>query len=172
MYFVTINLGEHYLSTILKSLKDMKTQSEKALNQVSDYNKFQWRPNEESNNLSILIRHFAGNMKSRWTDIFNSDGEKSSRKRDSEFDETLEVDKELLMKDWNEGWEITLKTISELKNVDLMRTIYIRNEAHTLVEAINRQLLHYAAHFGQIMYLVKLIVDDSWQTLSIAKKKQ
>ena len=110
-------------------------------------------------------------MKSRWTDIFNSDGEKASRKRDSEFDETLEVDKELLMNDWNEGWEIALKTISELKNVDLMRTIYIRNEAHTLVEAINRQLLHYAAHFGQIMFLVKLIVNESWQTLSIPKKK-
>lgn len=169
---MTVDLGEHYLENILKSLSKMKEQSEKAFTQVSDYQKYQWSPNQESNNLSVLIRHFAGNMKSRWTDIFNSDGEKASRKRDSEFDETLRVDQEQLMNDWNEGWEITLKTISELKSEDLMRTIYIRNEAHTLVEAINRQLLHYAAHFGQIMYLVKLIVDESWQTLSIARKKQ
>ena len=111
-------------------------------------------------------------MKSRWTDIFNSDGEKASRKRDSEFDETLIVDKEQLMKDWNEGWQVTFNTISALKSDDLMRTIYIRKEAHTIVEAINRQLLHYAAHFGQIMYLVKLIVDESWQTLSLPKKKR
>lgn len=169
---MTANLGEHYLSNVVKSLRDMKTNSEKAFNQISEYGKYQWRPNQESNNVSILIRHFAGNMKSRWTDIFNSDGEKASRKRDSEFDETLVVDQDQLMKDWNEGWEITLNTISSLTSDDLMRIIYIRNEAHTLVEAINRQLLHYAAHFGQIMYLVKLIVDDNWQTLSIAKKKR
>ena len=143
-------LGEHYLANILLSLRGMKKQSEKSLNQVTDYNKFQWKPNQESNNLSILIRHFAGNMKSRWTDIFNSDGEKDWRQRDSEFDESLWVDKDQLMKEWNEGWEITFKTISELQSDDLMRIIFIRNEPHTLVEAINRQLLHYASHFGTV----------------------
>ena len=169
---MSTELGEHYLLNILKSLKEMKINSEKALNQISEYEKYHWTPNQESNNLSILIRHFAGNMKSRWTDIFTTDGEKESRKRDVEFDETLRVDKEQLMKDWDEGWGITIKTISELTNEDLIRTVYIRKEPHTVLEAINRQMLHYYAHFGQILYLVKLIVNENWQTLSIAKKKQ
>lgn len=168
---MTAQIGDHYLSNILKNLESIKSQAEKAFNQVEAYDKFHWAPNLESNNLSVLIRHFAGNMKSRWTDIFNTDGEKTSRMRDSEFDENLRVEKEELMKDWNEGWNITINAISDLKNEDLLRTIYIRNEPHTVLEAINRQLFHYTAHFGQIMYLVKLIIDESWQTLSIPKKR-
>ncbi|MHA2028528.1 MAG: DUF1572 family protein, partial [Candidatus Kariarchaeaceae archaeon] len=148
-------IGEHYLATSLKMLQGIKKRAEKSLSQVADYDMYDWLPDNDSNSLSILVRHFSGNMKSRWSDIFNTDGEKASRKRDSEFDEFLKVDQDSLMKDWEEAWNITLDTISSLTSDDLMKTIYIRSEPHTVLEAISRQLDHYSAHLGQIIFIVK-----------------
>ena len=164
-------MGQHLLETVIDTLKKIKDRAEKSFSQVSDDNMFNWLPDQDSNSLSILIRHFSGNMKSRWTNFLTTDGEKDSRQRDSEFDESIKIDKQQLMQEWEEGWQITLDTISNLKNDDLMKVIYIRSQAHTVVEALLRQMDHYSAHLGQIIFIVKLITTDKWMTLSLPKKK-
>lgn len=165
-------IGEHFLKTTLETLIKIKERAEKAFNQVLDYNMFSWLPDKDSNSLSILIRHFSGNMRSRWTEFLTSDGEKESRQRDSEFDEFFKVDRTELLREWDAGWEITIKAISELKIDDLMKTVYIRSESHTVVEAIIRQMDHYSAHLGQIIFIVKLITTDNWKTLTLPKKRK
>jgi hypothetical protein len=109
-------------------------------------------------------------MLSRWTDFLTSDGEKPWRKRDEEFENTVN-NKEHLLKLWEQGWKVFLDTLTSLKESDLQRIIYIRNEGHTVMEAINRQLAHYPYHVGQIVYAAKLLKQTEWNTLSIAKNK-
>ncbi len=165
-------IGKHFLETSLETLNKIKDRAEKAFNQVLDYDMFSWLPDKDSNSLSILIRHFSGNMKSRWTDFLTTDGEKETRKRDSEFDEFITVDRTELIQEWDEGWDVTLNTISDLDVDDLMKTVYIRSEPHTVVEAIMRQIDHYSAHLGQIIFIVKLITTENWKTLTLPKKRK
>ena len=167
---MSAELSQHFLETTIDTLKKIKVRAEKSFSQVSDYNMFHWLPDKDSNSLSILIRHFSGNMKSRWTNFLTTDGEKDSRQRDSEFDEFVKLDQQKLMQEWEEGWQITLDTISNLKGDDLMKIVYIRTQAHTVVEALLRQMDHYSAHLGQIIFIVKLITTDNWKTLSLPKK--
>ena len=164
-------IGTHFVETSIDTLKKIKERAETAFNQVLDYDMFHWLPDNDSNSLSILIRHFSGNMRSRWTDFLTTDGEKATRQRDSEFDEFLKVEKTELLKEWEEGWQITLDTISSLRSDDLLKTVNIRSHPHTVVEAIFRQLDHYSAHLGQIIFIVKLITKDNWKTLTLPKKK-
>ena len=121
------------------------------------------------NSIAIIVKHMAGNMRSRWRDFLTSDGEKDDRHRDTEFEIHDSDSKESLMQKWEEGWALCFEAIKPLKPEDLEKTIYIRGDAHTVLEAINRQLTHYAYHVGQIVYLARHFAGAKWQSLSIPK---
>ena len=129
-----------------------------------------WQYNPESNSVAIIVKHLAGNMLSRWTDIFNSDGEKEWRNRDAEFVNNISS-REDLMAVWQKGWNCLFDTLSSLQESDLQKTIYIRNEPHTVIDAINRQLTHYASHIGQIVYIGKMVNNENWKSLSIPRNR-
>ena len=158
---------ESYLESIKKQFSYYRSLGEKTFDQVSDESLF-WQPNEESNSISMIVKHLHGNMLSRWTDFLNSDGEKEWRQRDQEFDNDIK-DREELIQQWNEGWNCLFEAINPLRADQLEDIIYIRNMGHTVLEAINRQLAHYSYHVGQIVFLGKLIQDGDWQSLSIPK---
>jgi hypothetical protein len=158
-----------YISSVIKQFEYYKQLGEKAMTQVSDEQLF-LIPSPESNSIAIIVQHLAGNMLSRWTDFLTTDGEKEWRNRDAEFEKVV-TNKEELMKVWNKGWEVFLNAINNLKSDDLEKIIYIRNQGHTIMEAINRQLAHYPYHIGQIVFLAKLLVSNPWQTLSIARNQ-
>ena len=135
--------------------------------QPEDYH---WKPDSESNSLAILMQHLAGNMLSRWTDFLTSDGEKITRNRDHEFMDSrpaIESLKEL----WEKGWTCFLDTLSTLTEADLLKTVTIRAEPHSVLQAINRQLTHYGYHIGQIVYLCKHLNSEHWKSLSIPRGK-
>ena len=116
----------------------------------------------------MIVKHLWGNMLSRWTDFLTSDGEKQWRQRDAEFENNIATREELLSK-WNEGWDCLFKTLDSLTTEDLDKEIYIRNEGHSVVEAINRQLAHYPYHIGQIVFIGKMVCDNNWTSLSIPR---
>jgi hypothetical protein len=128
-----------------------------------------WQYNQESNSVAVIVKHMWGNMLSRWTDFLTSDGEKEWRHRDEEFDGNPMSKKEILAK-WEEGWACVFNAIDPLSSEDMQKVVYIRNQGHTVEEAIQRQLAHYAYHVGQMVYLAKMIRGEEWQTLSIAKR--
>lgn len=142
---------------------------EKAMEQLTEEQLF-WQYNEESNSIAVLVHHLAGNMLSRFTDFLTTDGEKPWRNRDAEFINPFRS-REELMNRWNEGWECLLKTLEQLTAEDMERVIYIRNDGHTVIEAVNRQLAHYPYHIGQMVFIAKMLKNEDWQTLSIARNK-
>jgi len=160
---------ESYLNSVVKQFKYYKMLGEKAMEQLQDEQLF-WQYNEESNSIAILANHIAGNMLSRFTDFLIADGEKPWRNRDAEFTNPFNS-KDELMNRWNEGWECLLKTLEQLFDADLERIVYIRNDGHTVIEAINRQLAHYPYHIGQMVFIAKMLKNGDWQTLSIARNK-
>ncbi len=160
---------ESYLNSVVKQFKYYKMLGEKAMEQLQEEQLF-WQHNEESNSIAILVNHIAGNMLSRFTEFLTADGEKSWRNRDAEFTNPFN-NKEELMNQWEEGWACLLKTLEHLTNEDLERVVYIRNDGHTVVEAINRQLAHYPYHIGQMVFIAKMLKNEDWQTLSIARNK-
>lgn len=159
-----------YLQSVTKIFLQYKKLAENAIEQIETEQLF-IQPNENSNSIAVVIKHIAGNMVSRWTDFLTSDGEKPHRNRDGEFENDI-ADKKLLLFRWEEGWQVFLDTLYSLKPEDLQRTVYIRKEAHTVMEAINRQLAHYSYHIGQIVYAAKMLKKTEWKTLSIPKKKK
>ena len=163
----TNNSSEIYLKSIVKSFNGLKQLSDKALSQLAE-NNFHYTPDPESNSIAVIMKHIAGNMISRWTDFFTSDGEKQNRNRDSEFIDEFKTHEEL-MKFWERGWKCLFDAISPLTTEDLTKTVYIRREPHSVIEALNRQLSHYAYHTGQIVFLAKLMRSKEWKTLSIPK---
>lgn len=156
-----------YLDSVIKRFEDGKKLGEKGLAQVTDEGLF-WQYNSESNSIAMIVQHLAGNMFSRWTDFLTSDGEKAWRHRDSEFEATINNRAELIDK-WNEGWACMLNALSALTEDDLEKTVYIRNEPHAVVDAINRQLGHVSYHVGQIVFIAKMIAGDNWHSLTIPK---
>lgn len=126
--------------------------------------------NEETNSIATIVAHLGGNMLSRWTDFLTTDGEKEWRDRDVEFGHSLS-DKEQLLDKWNEGWNCLFHALDSLSPDQLEQIIYIRNEGHTVIEAINRQLAHYPYHVGQIVYAAKLLKKEEWNSLSIPRNK-
>jgi len=156
-----------YLASIIKQFQYAKSMADKSFAQLSD-EQLHWQPNEASNSIAIIVKHMAGNMLSRWTDFLTSDGEKSWRNRELEFEDTFSSREEMLAY-WEKGWACLFDAIEPLSKTDLERVIYIRNQGHTVVEAINRQLAHYSYHVGQIVYLARLIADQGWKSLSIPK---
>lgn len=156
-----------YLDSIRKEFAYYKMLGEKTLAQVPD-EKLLWQYNTASNSIAILVQHLWGNMLSRWTDFLTSDGEKEFRNRDAEFENDIKNREELTIK-WNEGWACLLDAVNALRTEDLDKVIYIRNQGHTVTEAVNRQLAHYAYHVGQIVFLGKMLAGDGWTSLSIPK---
>lgn len=156
-----------FLHSAIRQFEYYKQLGEKTIAQVEDEKLF-WQFNEESNSIAIIIYHLSGNMLSRWTDFLTTDGEKEWRNRDEEFVNGITTKNDLLKK-WNNGWQCLFDTLNSLSNDDLEKTIYIRNQGQTVVDAINRQLCHYSYHIGQIVFLGKMIVNDNWTSLSIPK---
>lgn len=163
------SIAEEYLRVIREDFEKTKAMGEKAIAQLSD-SELHWTPNEESNSVAIIIKHLSGNMISRWTDFLESDGEKPGRDRDAEFVDDI-TNREEIMNQWEEGWQTVFSVIESLRPQDLNRTVRIRHEPHSVIEAIQRQIAHYAHHVGQIVYIAKQIKNNEWQTLSIARGK-
>lgn len=161
--------SENFLQSARKEFNYYKSLGAKAMAQVPD-DKLFWQYNEESNSIGTLVKHLWGNMLSRWTDFMTTDGEKEWRQRDAEFENKV-TSREALIQKWEEGWACVFKAIDSLQPDDLTKIIYIRNQGHTVLEAINRQLAHYPHHVGQILFLAKMIVGSNWQSLSIPKNK-
>lgn len=164
---LTLYMKSDYLESIKKQFAYYKMLGEKTIEQLSD-EQLVWQYNAESNSIAMIIHHLSGNMISRWTDIFNSDGEKSYRNREAEFEE-ITPGREELLKMWDTGWKCLLETLEQLTDDDLDRIIYIRNMGHTVAEAINRQLAHYPYHVGQIVFIGKMLCNEKWHSLSIPK---
>lgn len=161
--------GEAFLGSVLSEFRDYKALGDKTFDQLEEKD-FHYQPNEECNSIATLIRHMHGNMLSRWTNFLTEDGEKEWRMRDDEF-EIHTVNKDALLKLWEEGWQLVFNTIGALKNEDLLSTVYIRDRPITVVAAINRQLTHYSSHIGQIILLGKILKGKNWQTLSVPRGK-
>ena len=153
----------------VKRFQYYKELAEKTFDQVSEEQLF-WKYNEESNSIATLVKHLSGNMQSRWTNFLTEDGEKSWRKRDSEFENDIQSKAEM-MKIWTEGWQVLFEALNQIKEETWNQTILIRGEKHTLLEAVLRQLAHYPYHIGQIIYIGKMVKDADWKTLSIAKNQ-
>ncbi|MBS1538772.1 MAG: DUF1572 family protein [Bacteroidetes bacterium] len=163
-------IGKHYLEVIIKNFRDMKSLADRAIVQLTDEQYFVSLDNGESNSIAIIMKHLAGNMLSRWTDIFTTDGEKPTRNRDSEFENTFTTSQEII-EYWEKGWYTLFDTLESLTSEDLLRSVTIRTEPHTVIEAIERQVYHYGSHVGQIIYLAKYLTGQNWKTLSIPRGK-
>lgn len=160
---------KNFLESSIKQFLYYKTLGEKAMMQVTDEQLFM-QLNEDSNSIATIVKHLSGNMLSRWTDFLTSDGEKEWRNRDAEFENEFSS-REALMVLWNKGWDCLLNTLKTLSENDMQHLVYIRNEGHTVTEAIIRQLCHYPYHVGQLIFAAKALKETHWDTLSIAKNK-
>lgn len=158
---------DSYLDSIRKQFEYYKLLGDKSFVQLTDQQLF-WQINPDSNSIAIIVKHLWGNMRSRWTSFLTTDGEKSWRNREAEFEADFETREELLEK-WNAGWTCLFEALDEISSKDLEKVIYIRNMGHTVVEALNRQLAHYAYHVGQIVYIARMLAGPAWQSLSIPK---
>lgn len=167
---MTTDLAAHYLEEARRQMRGHKRMGEGAMSQLRDEDFFVTL-DPESNSVAILVKHLAGNMRSRFTDFLTSDGEKPERFRDREFEVTSATTRADVMKWWEEGWSCVLGAIDGLKPEDVVRTVTIRGEPHTVLQAINRQIAHYAAHIGQIVFLAKHLRSNEWKTLTIPRGK-
>ncbi|MNK32242.1 hypothetical protein D3C87_506990 [compost metagenome] len=157
-----------YLDSIRSQFQYYKKLGEKAIEQLEPGQLFT-AYNDDSNSIATIVKHMSGNMLSRWTHFLTEDGEKPWRDRDEEFVQDIIVDKEDLMKKWEAGWACLYEALDSLRPDQLLEIIYIRNEGHTVMEAINRQLAHYPYHVGQIIYAAKLLKHGSWLSLSVPR---
>lgn len=165
-----MNFGKHYLENSISEFNKLKQLGDKSFSQIKDEDFF-WSPDEESNSIAIIVRHLSGNMISRWTDFLTTDGEKENRNRDEEFERIFYTDKDDVISRWEKGWKRLFETLESLTENDLMKEIKIRNEPHTVIAAINRQLAHYGYHIGQIVYIAKHLEGTGWKSLSIPRGK-
>jgi hypothetical protein len=164
------DLGAHYLDEVRRQFRGYKRMGEGAMSQLKDEELFVTL-DAESNSVAILVKHLAGNMKSRFSDFLTSDGEKPNRNRDQEFEMTPSTGRPEVMGWWEDGWTHVFSAVAALKPEDLLRTVTIRGEPHTVLQAINRQLAHYSAHVAQIIFLAKHLRSSEWETLSIPRGK-
>lgn len=156
-----------YLNSVIKQFEYYKNLGDKTFEQLR-FEELQQEFAEDSNSVSIIVKHIVGNMLSRWTNFLTKDGEKEWRLRDEEFQDTFKSKTELLAA-WDKGWDCLFEAIKPLNKQHLESIIYIRNQGHTVTEALNRQLAHYAYHIGQIVFLGKLLKGSQWDSLSIPK---
>ncbi len=159
--------GGIYLEETIRSLRGIKRQADSAMEQLNDKQFFAVL-DAESNSVAIIVKHMAGNMRSRFTDFLTADGEKPDRNRDQEFI-VADASRAEIMRTWEQCWQLVLDTVQGLDPDDLAREVMIRREPHTVLRAINRQLAHYALHTGQIIFLAKHWKGSEWKTLSVAR---
>lgn len=163
-------LAKHYLETAITEFRSMKKLAERALAQLSE-EEFFVMLDPESNSIAILVKHMAGNMRSRWVEFLTSDGEKPDRNRDQEFVLDQTTTREQVMQWWEQGWQHVFTALEPLQPEDAMRKVIIRHEPHTVVQAISRQTAHYAEHVGQIVFLAKHLKSADWVTPSVPRGK-
>lgn len=156
-----------YIDATTKQFLYYKSLADKTIDQLAE-DDLLYKYNEESNSIAMIIKHIAGNMLSRWTDFRTTDGEKEWRNRESEFADDI-TNKTDLINYWEKGWKVLLTALQSVTDDDLEEIIYIRNQGHTIIEAINRQLAHYPYHVGQIVYIGKMLANNKWQSLSIPR---
>ncbi|KPV60371.1 hypothetical protein QJ48_06135 [Paenibacillus sp. A3] len=164
-----IQLGDEFLKESILAFESMKKLADGTMSQLEDAH-FYETIDPESNSMELLIKHMHGNMISRWTDFLTTDGEKPDRNRDGEF-EVSRLPRTELLRLWEAGWERVFQALRSLTPEDVLRTVYIRGEAHTVLKAIQRQVSHYGYHVGQIVFLGKHLKSEHWQTLSIPRKR-
>lgn len=164
-----MNATSSYLESVKKQFLYYKMLGEKAMEQLTPEQLFV-TTNDDTNSIAVIVEHLSGNMLSRWTDFLTTDGEKETRNRDAEFENNLKT-KEELLDIWDKGWNCFLQALESLQPEQLSAIIYIRNEGHTVIEAINRQLAHYPYHIGQIVFYAKQLKKSEWNSLSIPKNK-
>jgi hypothetical protein len=164
------SLEQHYLADAIKTFRDYKKLAERAFAQIGDEDFFK-TIDEESNSIAVNIKHMAGNMLSRWTDFLTTDGEKRERDRDIEFVMLPGTTRDEMIGYWEKGWRCVFDAVEPLGPDDLMRTVTIRGQDHTVMQAINRQLAHYAYHAGQIVFLAKHFKSSDWQSLSVPRNR-
>lgn len=162
-------MQENYLNSVRQQFQYYQTLGERTFAQLNDEDLF-WQYYPESNSIAIIVNHLWGNMMSRWTDFLTSDGEKTWRERDLEFEDVIQT-REAMMAKWNEGWNCLYTALDSVNPDNFDTIIYIRNQGHSVVEAVNRQLAHYASHIGQIIYIGRMIRAGEWHSLSIPKGK-
>jgi hypothetical protein len=164
------DLAAHYLEEIKRQFRDHKRMGEAAMAQLEDMDFFVTL-DPESNSVAALVKHIAGNARSRFTDFLTSDGEKPDRFRDAEFEVSAKTTREEVLRWWEQAWSHVFSALDALQPEDLQRTVTIRQEHHTVMQALNRALAHYAQHIGQIVFLAKHLSASQWQTLSIPRGK-
>jgi hypothetical protein len=162
-----MSLGTVYLDSVQKRLLYYKMLGDKTLDQLTG-EQLHWQPPGDPNSIYLVIKHIHGNMLSRWTDFLTSDGEKPTRNRDREFEEDTATKAQVLAM-WTAGWDCMMQAIGSLTETDLEKTVYIRSEPHSVVDAINRQVSHIPYHVGQIVYIGKMIQGNNWESLSIPR---
>ena len=160
-------MTQEYLESVKKQFAYYQLLGEKTFAQLSD-NQLFWQYNEESNSIASIVKHLWGNMRSRWTDFLSSDGEKQWRDREAEFVNDIKDRADLMCK-WQEGWNCLFAALDSLTENNFNTILYIRNQGHTVMEAINRQLAHYPYHIGQIVFIGKMALNDQWSSLSIPR---
>jgi Protein of unknown function (DUF1572) len=161
-------LGAAYLADAIDSFRKYKLLGEKAMAQVYDSGLLR-ALDAESNSIAVVVKHLAGNMRSRWTGFLTTDGEKPNRNREAEFEVEPDTTRKTILGWWDDGWGCLFDALGVLKPADLTRTVHIRGQPHTVVQAINRQLSHYAYHIGQIVFLAKHFAGPAWKSLSIPR---
>jgi hypothetical protein len=164
---LSLMIESNYISSVKAQFSQYRALAEKAMAQVPG-DMINWQYNEESNSIATIVKHMAGNMLSRFTDFYTSDGEKPWRDRDGEFEQE-DLSHDAVMALWRKGWECFMGVLDSLRPEDLTRKVLIRREEHSVMEAINRQLTHYASHIGQIIFLSKMICGAEWNSLTIPK---
>lgn len=163
------NTNANYIKSIQSQFNNYKRLGDQTIESLSEKELF-WAYNTESNSIATIINHLVGNMLSRWTNFYSEDGEKEWRKRDTEFI-VIHKSKDELILHWEKGWKCLFNTIDNLTAKDLLKVVKIRNEKHTVIEAVNRQLGHYPYHVGQMIYVAKMIRDKQWKSLSVPRNK-
>lgn len=161
------SIAADYIDSVKKQFEYYKWLGEQTMHQLPEHALFE-QINADSNSVAIIVKHLSGNMLSRWTDFLNSDGEKDWRERENEFQNDIQS-KSQLMEIWDKGWACLLNALEELDAEDLNKEIFIRNQGHTVVQAINRQLAHYPYHIGQIVFIGKMVLGENWKSLSIPR---
>jgi hypothetical protein len=166
------SVAQDFLQDAITMFRLYKQMAEKAIEQLPDPDKdVFFTPDKESNSIAVIMKHMAGNMRSRWRDFLTSDGEKPDRMRDTEFELEAREDRAAIMNLWDEGWAIMFAALEPLSPADMSRIVLIRHQPHTVVQAINRQLTHYAYHIGQIVFLSKHIAQDKFTSLTVPRGK-
>ena len=160
-------MERNYLNSVKKQFEYYKVLGEKTFAQLQEEDLF-WQYNEETNSIAIIVNHHSGNMKSRWTDFLTTDGEKEWRNRDLEFDSVIKSKTELVQK-WNDVWTCLFEALNSINESNFDCEILIRSQTHSIIEAVNRQMMHYAYHIGQIIFIGRIIKRETWKSLSIPK---